>query len=124
MPISSAVLSSVSSEPTSFITLSVCAFVEKARAHHVAELVFDVLGLQRVFRAAAAVQYLALQDAPVARLHRHARGVPERRAHGLDLGIDVRGMRLMKSSIFGSRSRSSRYCSTNAMPSSAITASP
>ena len=66
-----------------------------------------------------------LEAAAVARAHLHPRRVPERRAHLLDLRVDggvdppdeIEDARVLRAAI-------SRYCSVNAMPSSAITARP
>src|SRR5688572_31207362 len=63
----------------------------EARPYHVPEFVLDVLGLERILGAAAAVEQHFLEGAAVARRDLHPRRVPERRSHALDLRIDVSG---------------------------------
>ncbi len=55
-----------------------------------AELVYDVVGLQGDFRAASAMQHELLECPPVAGDHDHARSMPECGAHRLDLRVDRR----------------------------------
>src|SRR5688500_9267153 len=59
----------------------------EAAARDVAELVLDVAGLERVLRAAAAMQDLARVGAAITGFHLEARRMAESRAHGLDLRV-------------------------------------